>query len=339
MKVVGFVLTLVLSLIAPDALGQARAREARRIAQATQVCDSDAPPRCLAALQRLPARLRQTSALRVRGFHAQFFSLDVPLEPRGARALRPLQRTALDDVYRQLVTFTDAPPSDLASDSHASLWLLRGRCELVLDRLEDAIRSLTRATTLNSSPESLNDLAMTYVAAGRLAEAEHTLLRATQSAPNEATPWSNLGTVRLALGRANDAADAFREATSRAPNVSQHHSNLGAALLSAGQAELAVRAFGEAIRYAPADPLPRANLGYALITAGHLDDAERELIQATTIGPRCGAAWNNLSIVHARRGRRADAIRALEHALEIDPGDQRARANLEGLRASPSPSP
>jgi Flp pilus assembly protein TadD len=78
-----------------------------------------------------------------------------------------------------------------------------------------------------------------------------------------------------------------------------------------------------------------ANLGYGLFLAGHLEEALEVLRAGVAQDPQSVACWNNLGTVLARRGARDEAAAAFERALALAPGDTRARANLEALRAAP----
>lgn len=135
-------------------------------------------------------------------------------------------------------------------------------------------------------------LANTFAASGRFAEAIPHYRAYLAAHGADAAAWTGLGIAQAQTGAAREALDAFRRAASADPS-----------------------------------PQSRLNLARALVENGELDDAQRLASQL----PQEPAAHDVLGRVHLRRGDTAAARAAFERALQIDPAYAPARDALRAL--------
>ncbi|MBC8647422.1 MAG: tetratricopeptide repeat protein, partial [Thermoanaerobaculia bacterium] len=77
--------------------------------------------------------------------------------------------------------------------------------------------------------EAASGLGLALADAGKLAEAEASLLQAVEVSPQSGALWNNLGVVRTRRGSYSEAVDAFRKALSLDPKLEAAQANLARA--------------------------------------------------------------------------------------------------------------
>ncbi len=177
--------------------------------------------------------------------------------------------------------------------------------------------------------QSLFGLARIQISELREAEAEATLVRATEAHPREAAAHQVLGVALLRFGRLEDAEQPLRRASALA-SADQPEPQAALAELYLAQERPSV-AMAHAERATRIEP---SAYHYTLLGRCHFDlgrdvPAERAFAQATLIDPSFYPARAGLAHIYALRGDYDQALDALNVVLLADPGNEAARANRE----------
>jgi serine/threonine-protein kinase len=134
--------------------------------------------------------------------------------------------------------------------------------------------------------DTLRVLALSFMKAGRLDEAEKAFQRVVKLRPRAWSAYSGLGYFYFGTHRYSQAADAYRKGIELNPGVARLHYNLGAA-------------------YIRTEDYPKA---------------EAALRRSTEIAPTA-PAFSNLGTLYYMQGRYPESARALGRAAELDPLD------------------
>jgi Flp pilus assembly protein TadD len=176
-------------------------------------------------------------------------------------------------------------------------------------------------------PDVLSNLGLVLRAKGQLAAAADVLCAAARLQPRFADAFSNLGLVMLDQGRRDEAANAFREALRLEPNHADARRNLDALQTPKTLAEVLVTA-REAVRRDPENADSQSELGHLLLGADQAEEALPHLQEALRLKSgdaearrRLGLAWQHLHQVD-------DATHCYREALRLDPSCVAARNNL-----------
>lgn len=116
------------------------------------------------------------------------------------------------------------------------------------------------ASVDGATQRQFND-AVGLMKAGQYQQAIPKLEGLTQSRPDLAGPWTNLGIAQARVGRTDDAINALKKAVEADPAAPAAHTELGMAYRAAGEFESARKAYLEAIRIDPGDADAHRNLG------------------------------------------------------------------------------
>jgi aspartyl/asparaginyl beta-hydroxylase (cupin superfamily) len=154
-------------------------------------------------------------------------------------------------------------------------------------------------------------------AAGRTAEAEQTLVRLAQSAPNHPAVLNELGVRMLDRGAADQAQALFARATAANPSQPSIWSNLAASFKALGRRAEEVDAIDKALTLEPRHVAALLQKGAYLEETGDPRNAARVYANLLTFLPAEIAAAPNLreAVAHARRVVDAD-LAALIAKLE-----------------------
>ena len=232
-----------------------------------------------------------------------------------------------------------------STDEMGALWL-----EVVPRRREDAgvlardytVRALRadiaaaeqQVTRRSTDSAARNLLAMKYLEAGRVPDAQAQLQEALRLDPRDAEAHSNLGTVLQAEGRLADALPQLRDAVRLRPDDDRVHFNLGNGLVAAGQVDEAMMEFRTALSINPENADAHFNLAMILGPRNQIDEAIAHLRRVLDIDPRRAEAHRNLSVAYGLQGRIDDAINEARAALRLDPESAAARDQLDRLLAA-----
>jgi arylsulfatase A-like enzyme/Flp pilus assembly protein TadD len=152
--------------------------------------------------------------------------------------------------------------------------------------LKGAAAAFERARSVgNQNPGVLNDLAVTYAALGRSADARALFDVQLSRAPRSETTWFNLGLFELQRGRRADAAAALRHAVEIAPSYGEAWYALGSALVDTDR-RAAVEAWRKAEPLLPGNYDLLFNLGMLLADGDTPADAAVYLRRFVAEAPR-----------------------------------------------------
>jgi tetratricopeptide (TPR) repeat protein len=232
-----------------------------------------------------------------------------------------------------------------STDEMGALWV-----EVVPSRSEDA-SVLTRdyfqralATDIASAEllvrnnprdaAAHNRLALKYVQASRIQDAQAQLDEALRLDANDAEAHSNLGTVLQMQGRLAEATPHLEAALTLKPNDDRIRFNLANGLTAAGRTGDAIRELQRAIAINPENADAHFNLAMLLGPQNRLDEAIAHLRRVIEINPRNSEAHRNLSFAYGLQGKLDDAITEARAALRIRPDSMEARQQLDRLLAA-----
>lgn len=170
-------------------------------------------------------------------------------------------------------------------------------------------------------------LAATYEAEGRRADALRQLEAASSVARDPAARHVARAYVRLYLGLHDEAVEEAREAARLRPS-GELRRLLGMQLVLARRPAEAVEVLAPLLAESPLDADRRYWLAAALEGAGRGPEAIATLRAGVRPGPGDPRLVKALALALVRAGRGAEAIQEVESALGLAPGDPRARAQV-----------
>jgi Flp pilus assembly protein TadD len=192
--------------------------------------------------------------------------------------------------------------------------------------------ALVKADPQSASHAAL--LGISYVRAGRFADAIPQLERALRLDPRQAPTENYLAGALLAIGDGRAALAHFRRATALNPQDAHLHYNLAKVLADAGQPREALAEFTRALVLNPEFAEAHQQVGALLFSANRLGEALPHLQRAVELRPGSADAHADLGGALAEAGRRDEALVHLQRAVALDPGNQTARENLARLGPS-----
>jgi tetratricopeptide (TPR) repeat protein len=146
--------------------------------------------------------------------------------------------------------------------------------------------------------------------------------------PDDVSLHDDVALLYMAVGRIGDAVSHFSESARLAPNVAAAHFNLGTAFTRAGWLDDAIAEYGRALELKPGYASAHNNLGTVLLAKGRLVDAALHFRSAIDIDPSQADAHNNLGKLLAFQGHTDEALDHLRRALEIRPEYPDAHYNI-----------
>ena len=228
-----------------------------------------------------------------------------------------------------------------STDEMGDLWLqllpLRpaDRAVLVRDYGDRAAGEAVREAEirLRETPdaERHNLVAVRYIEAGRLREAEAALREALRLRPGYVRARANFGTVLQAQGKVPEAIDQYRRALMLEPGSFDLQLKLGTALNTAGRFRDAVAPLEQSLALDPESADAHNNLAVALGSLGRIDEAIRHFRRALELKADYADAEANLGAALDLAGAREEALRHVRRALEIQPGHPDAQRHLARL--------
>jgi len=232
-----------------------------------------------------------------------------------------------------------------ATDEMGALWV-----EVIPRQRDDAAvltqdyfrRALTtdvasaemRARVDPKSPSTHNFLALKYLQAGRVEDAQAQLNDALRLAPNDAEAHSNLGTILQTQGRVAEALAHLRTAVKLKPNDDRIRFNLANGLIAAGSRAEAITELDRAIALNSENADAHFNLAMLLGPMNRLAEAITHLRRVIELSPRNSEAHRNLSVAYGLQGKLDEAIAEAQTALRIQPDSAAARQQLDRLLAA-----
>lgn len=152
-----------------------------------------------------------------------------------------------------------------------------------------------------------------------------TVLRRT---PDDVSLHDDVAMLYMAVGRVDKAITHFSESARLTPGAAVTHFNLGTALAAAGRREEAIGQFRIALQIDSDYAYARNNLGSLLLGKGEFEEARAHFERALAIDPRYAEAHNNLGRLLAYEGRTDEAAAHLTRALAVREDYAEAHFNL-----------
>jgi len=195
---------------------------------------------------------------------------------------------------------------------------------------KDALAALQQAARLlPDDAETHNNLGVTLLDLGRLADAAASFRRPLALKPDYGDAHYNLGNTLYALADNEAAVASYRRALELKVNYVEAHCNLGVALQKLGQLEGAVASFLKALEIQPnLGAAHHVNLGNALKGLGRFDEAAASYRRAIAIKSDYAEAHNNLGNALQDMGKLEEAVASYRLSLQFNPGHAEVHCNL-----------
>jgi len=148
--------------------------------------------------------------------------------------------------------------------------------------------------------------------------------------PTHVRGYNNLGRAWERKGNQAQALACYRKALLLEPGNPEASGNL---LNLSGTPEQRLEFYQRLVADNPDSALARYNLGVAMDQMGK-PGAAGQYREAIQLRPSYDKAWFSLGTAYYRRGELKEAAECFEKALEVSPGYEKARHNLEVVRAA-----
>jgi len=244
----------------------------------------------------------------------------------GAELLRQGKNLAAADLYRKVVA-KDPGNSDALHLLAVALFQL-GQAQRAIDFATKAIAANAQVADYHSN------LGRYYLAAGDLAKATKSLLRALDISPDHALAQFNLGLVRQAQQRWAEAERHYRRYTELRPEDAGGHNSLGNLLGGLYRFPEARTCFERVVELQPEQAEAWNNLGNSEQQLGLWNKALRSYDRALALRSEFADAHSNRGAALQALGRLDEAESCYRRALEIDPAMVQARGNVANLLAA-----
>jgi len=198
------------------------------------------------------------------------------------------------------------------------------------ERLDAAVVHLEWADRfgLMRSQSVQRELVPLYLAQGRLADADRSMRRLLDTAPDEAEYHRGLGNVLRKAGRLDEAIPSFRRALELEPTLAAAWHDLAGTFRTLSRLDEAVVVYGEAIAALPDDMTSRLALGQLLGESGRFAEARDEFEQALAVKPDDARAHTLLGMTLLRLGDVDSGLSHLRAAVDAAPDSPDAHYNL-----------
>ncbi len=214
--------------------------------------------------------------------------------------------------------------SAMSANLHLTLGLLhwrKGDLEKASGFMRTALEAAIALEDKWFEAECLNAIALVYTALGKIDEAIEAYKQAIRLAPDQISPWNNLGNLYARLERNDEAISAFEKAIEHKPDDAVSWNGLGNVRAKAGETDEAIAAYRKAIQLAPGFVYPWNGLGNVYASTGRNDEAEEAYRKATGLNGHLINPWIGLGNIFIQQGRHQDAVDAYRKAIEINPRD------------------
>ena len=204
--------------------------------------------------------------------------------------------------------------------------------ETDLGRTEQAIRAYQIA--INLAPEQIspwNNLGNLYRKLERYDEALAAFQKSAEQNDADAVAWNGLGELYHILGRNDDAIYAFLKAIEFSPNYASSWNGLGNSYLAEGQLDEALAAHLKAIEIDCHNVDSRFALGDICKLQGKNEDASMAYRTVIELDSNNAQAWNKLGDLHFSGGAYEEALHAYQKAVESDQDCTLSYSNLASI--------
>lgn len=187
-------------------------------------------------------------------------------------------------------------------------------------QVDEATRQLVNLTaSQHTDGEAFRWLAIAYVRAGKLHEAERAIQRAIELNPANAGVYLAAANIQQDLRNLPAAAGLLREAIRLHPAFAEGHNNLGIVLADLGRVDEATQAFTEAIRLKPQYARAHVNLAAAQLRSLRFQEALTSAQRAVELQPDYAHAHHLVGNAYSMLGDPASAEPSLRTALRLKP--------------------
>jgi tetratricopeptide (TPR) repeat protein len=225
---------------------------------------------------------------------------------------------------------TDLPEGDESTSARASLLLTlgilhwrRGDFDQAAQFSRNALEQAAKLQDNRFEALCLNAIALVESATGRTRQAIQAYRRAQALAPEQISPWNNLGKLHFKLEEYEDAVEAFQKAVEQNPSDRVSWGGLGDSYYRVGRHDDAIFAFRKALELGPTDHHCWSRLGDVYAQEGQLDEAFIAYQKALEFNRGSASSWLGLGDVYRLQGSDENALLAYRTAIEIDPTNAR----------------
>lgn len=234
----------------------------------------------------------------------------------------------------QIETFTTDNPA------HAAAFYLKGYCDAVLEKDDEAIAALTKSKELNPKFAGVSTLlGKVYARSKHLPEAEAAFKQELEAAtlPPEVQidALLSLGAVQRDQSKDADAIATFEKAMALAPTRPEPYIELSALYAKAGQTDKAAAILDKAKEVGADDPLALLNVGISYFNKkdyAHAEAMFRRVTESKAGNSDLAMAYGLLGKLQLRDGKNADAIASFQKCLELDPKGRLAPETQDVLK-------
>ncbi|GFZ91764.1 tetratricopeptide repeat protein [Okeania sp. KiyG1] len=167
----------------------------------------------------------------------------------------------------------------------------------------------------------LNQKAESYLAQGKLKEADATCNEVLAKIEDLALIFNTKGRIVAAMGNLELAEDYYQKAIAINPDFSPAHFNLGNLYSQQKQWNLATASYDKAIKLNPDDSWYYQKLGRALMELKEWKEAVNVYHIAIEINPNISIYYNNLGQALAKLKKWDEAVITYQKAIDIDPNN------------------
>jgi predicted O-linked N-acetylglucosamine transferase (SPINDLY family) len=241
------------------------------------------------------------------------------------QAGRPVEAERL---YREILLQDPVQPQAL--HRLGSVSFQQGRFAAARDLFQQATVAYARHAPglAQEHAEAYNNLGLTYLNLGDMAQAQACFGTALEVAPDYPEAHYNYGTALLNQGQWEEAARSFRRAIALRPGYAEAYCNLGTAYGNQDRLEEAMTGFRKAISINPEYAGAYYNLGTVLMSHARYDEAIAQFEQALALRPGYVDAYNNLAALYLAKDEIEQGISCLRKTLELAPNLALAHQNL-----------
>jgi Flp pilus assembly protein TadD len=225
--------------------------------------------------------------------------------------------------------------------NHAKAFYLRGYCDAVLSKDDDAIDALNKSIELDPKFAGISTLVgKVHARNKRLPDAEAAF---KQELANDALAPElkmdallSLGAVQRDQAKDTDAIATFERAAETAPSRPEPYVELSTLYTKTGQTDKAAAILNKAKEVGADDPVAMLNVGISYFNKKDFEHAEtmfRRVTESKAGNSDMAMAYGLLGKLQMRAGKNADATASFKKSLELDPEGRLAAETQAALKA------
>jgi tetratricopeptide (TPR) repeat protein len=233
---------------------------------------------------------------------------------------------------------SDLPESDESTSARANLLLTLGILHWRRGDYDQSVRFLNTALEFAAKLQDdrfealcFNAFALVETAQENPEAAVRSYRRALELAPDQISPWNNLGGLYSRLGKHEEALAAYQKAVEQDPADGNSWSGLADACCRLGCHEDALFAYKKNLELNPADAHSWSALGEVYAAEGQLDDALSAFQKALELDPSNARLWTEVGNLRFNAAAYDEAAQACRKAIELDPGSEPSYNNLASI--------